>query len=58
MANITKILCGNFEKVTSEVKVTPKNKKCGKFDERCGELKILFSNISNKFDFFDGHSHF
>ena len=35
-----------------------KNKKCGKFDETCGELKISFSKFPYKFDIFGGLSHF
>ena len=31
-----------------------KNKKCGKFDETCGELKISFSKFPYKFDIFEG----
>ena len=35
-----------------------KNKKCGKFDETCEELKISFSKFPYKFDIFGGLSHF
>ena len=35
-----------------------KNKKCGKFDETCGDLKISFSKFPYKFDIFGGLGHF
>ena len=35
-----------------------KNKKCGKFDEMCGELKISFSNFLYRFDIFGGLGDF
>ena len=35
-----------------------KNKKCGKFDEMCGELKISISKYPYKFDIFGGLNHF
>ena len=32
----------------------PKNKKCGKFDETCGELKISLSKFLYQFYIFGG----
>ena len=54
MANITEKYCVEILYLKVKGQGHAINKKCGKFDEMCGELKISFSKFPYKFDILGG----